>query len=120
MHDPPTTKTWDKLMKETEKIAIEDKKCYHFIYMSNKKQYTFDSRDFFEKSFTFYHNDTYYRYTSSIPNDDVLRPIPPKTVRGSTIYNVFKMKRNPENERLEAVMVCQCDYKISIPSFMLT
>jgi hypothetical protein len=97
----------------------EGKNSYGFIYMSNKKQYSFDSRDFYEKCFVFYHNDCYYRYSSYVNNDTEIRPLPPKTVRGQTIYNVFKMRRNPDDERLEAEMACQCDYKIKVPDFML-
>lgn len=95
MHDPYHLSQWDSLIKETEKYPVENKKSYGFMYMSNKKQYTFDSRDFYEKFFTFMYNDKYYRYTSYIENDSELRPIPPSTVRGTTLYNVGVMSRNP-------------------------
>lgn len=107
---------WDKLLKNSERIPLDDgKQCYGFIYMTNKKQYTFDCRDFYEKSFAFYHNDTYYKYTSYVENDKDLREIPENTVRGNTIYNIFKMKRDPETQRIEVQMCVQCDFKIMVP-----
>lgn len=100
-------------------ISVDGRRSYGLIYMSNKKQYTFDSRDFFEKHFTFYHNGKYYRYTSQVNNDIELRPLPSATVRGVTIYNCGLMYRNPKDGKLDYTLVNQCDYKISVPAFML-
>ena len=63
-------KEWDKLIKDNEYQSAENKHTYGFLYMSNKKQYTFDSRDFYEKCFVFYYNNTYYRFSSFMDNDE--------------------------------------------------
>jgi len=95
---PENAKRWDKNLKESEKISINGSKTYGFIYMSNKKQYTLHSRDFYEKTFSFYHNEKFYRYTSSVVNCSDHKPIPKETVRGTTIYNCGLIRRNDENK----------------------
>jgi len=52
IYKPENILKWDKNLKHSEVIDIDEgKKSYGFIYMSNKKIFTFDTRDFYEKSF---------------------------------------------------------------------
>jgi hypothetical protein len=39
------------------------------MYSANKKQMTFDARDFIEKFMMFFENQTFYRYSVSIAED---------------------------------------------------
>jgi hypothetical protein len=78
-------------MKESEVISLDGKRSYGLIYMSNKKQFTFESRDFYDKHFTFYWKGKYYRYVSKVKNDKELKPVPDHTVRGFTAYNCGMM-----------------------------
>ena len=73
--------------------------------MANKKLMTFDSRDFYEKAFGFFHNGKFYRYTSQIRDCEVERPRPKQTVRGMTIYNVGIMERDPESGKIRYTCV---------------
>lgn len=88
--------------------------------MSNKKQFTIDSRDFYEKGFNFFHDGKFYRYSCVVDNDLELRPKPANTVRGATLYNVGMMYRDPVDKKVHLTVITQCDYKLNVPSFMLT
>ena len=83
-----------------------------------------------EKGFNFYSDGKFYRYSTSIDNSEVpgaydsSRPIraienPNQTIRGFTIFNVGIMQRLDDG-KISMDIVTQCDFKISVPSFMLT
>lgn len=92
-----------------------------FNYCAHKKQYSFQSRDFAEKGFTFYHNGKFYRYSASLPEDMGLAqvPLPADTVRGYTYLNVGIFERNPKDGKIQGRIVTQCDFKVQIPPFMV-
>ena len=67
------------------------------------------SRDFYCKGISFYHNNKYYRYSSSITDSEVIdekntddkykRQLPDdKTVRGITILSCGIFQRNSEGK----------------------
>jgi hypothetical protein len=71
----------------------------------------FSQRDFVEKTFMFYSDGKFYRYTAGIDNSEVsgahvegapLRSLDNSigTVRGFTIYNVAILERDPENNQV--------------------
>lgn len=123
---------WDKNIQESEvKPTTPGKKSYFLFYMSNKKQYQFCPRDFMEKAFTFYSDGKLYRYSTSIDNSEVegaygssgpIRSLddPNNMVRGFTIFNVGIMDRDEKTNEIRIKSITQCDFKISVPSFMLT
>ena len=78
---------WDNLMDKCEFYPINGCKTIGLTYMRNKPQYSFHGRDFYEKGFAFYHNGKFYRYTTSIPDEESLsmKPVPDETVRATTI-----------------------------------
>ena len=103
---------------------IGDRKNQSIVlkYSVNKKQYTIDSRDFVEKSFSFYHNEKFYRYSSSVPEQAGLQmfPLPEETVRGTTIFNFGLFERDKKDEKIKGTICTQCDFKIAVPAFMLS
>jgi hypothetical protein len=80
------------------------------------------ARDFYEKGFNFYHQGKFYRYSTSIQDSETsLKPLPDKkTTRGFTLINVSLMEREAESGKILFTTVTQCDFKITIPSFMLS
>jgi hypothetical protein len=83
----------------------ENKKSYGMYHMAHKKQYTFDSRDFVEKGFAFYHDGKYYRYSSMVNNGTDYVPLPKSTVRGETLYNFGIMERDPKTKKVNYTVV---------------
>lgn len=84
-----------------------------------------------EKGFNFYSDGKMYRYSASIDNSEVegaydsngpIRSLadPSTTVRGFTIFNVGIMQRHETSNEISLHSITQCDFKISIPSFMIT
>lgn len=92
-----------------------------FNYCSHKKQYSFQSRDFVEKGFNFYHNGKFYRYSTSLPEELGLArtPVPADTTRGFTYYNFAIVERNPKDGKIYSRSCTQCDFKTQIPAFMI-
>jgi hypothetical protein len=119
MFNPKITKDWDKLIKGSELISLDGSKSYGIMYMSNKKQFTISSRDFYEKIFMFFHNGKLYRYSSSVANCEQAKPPPPDTVRGKTMYNCGIMYRSEKDKKIYYDFVNQCDFKLSVPAFMI-
>ena len=64
------------------------------------------SRDFIEKGFNFFHNGKFYRYSSSVdnqelPGQDLKFPTPNKNVvRANTLINCAIMRRDTDNRIL--------------------
>ena len=67
------------------------------------------ARDFVEKTFAFYHNDKFYRYSCSVPDSELpgpngeepLCPITDKnTVRGLTMINLCMSYRDPTDGKI--------------------
>jgi len=85
--------SWDKncLTSEIHEVDL-GKTSYSMIYVAQKKQFTFQSRDFYEKGINFYSDGKFYRYTCGIPNDTKERPVPKDTVRGQTLINCAMME----------------------------
>lgn len=84
-----------------------------------------------EKGFNFYSDGKFYRYSTSIDNSEVagvydedgpVRSIddPENRVRGFTIFNCAIMERNPTTNEIECRVVTQCDFKMSIPVFIVS
>lgn len=99
-----------------------------FWYTNNKKQYTIASRDFYEKGFNFFHDGKYYRYSCSIADSELagpngeppLRPCDNDTVRGRCVINCGMMQRNPSDGKILLTQISQMDFRINVPSFMVT
>lgn len=50
-----------------------------------------------------------------------MKPLPDETVRGSTIFYYGIVERDPaNNNRIKFRSCCQCDFKATVPSFMLS
>ena len=129
MFDPAHVSKWDKNIKTVKTIPlVEGKRCFSLSYTLNKQQYSIAGRDFYEKQFNFFHNGKFYRYSSSIDNSEIegpngepaAMPSPDdKTVRAFTAINCGVVQRGPKSE-LKFTMFCQIDWKIKVPSFILT
>ena len=127
---PEHQKKWDEVLQSSEKTPVnKNAKCYGLNYTNNKKQYTIASRDFFEKGFNFYSDGKFYRYSTSVPNSESPGPNgePPlkalpndKTVRGFTNINCGLVYRDPKTGKIYNKVITQCDFMISVPSWMLT
>ena len=96
------------------------KRTYGYTYTKQKKQFTIQSRDFYDKGFNFYHNGKYYRYSTAMANSEELYAVPKDTIRGETIYNFGIMERDPSDNKIKFSVVTQADFKISVPAFMMT
>lgn len=77
----------------------------------------------------FYTNGKLYKYSTSIMNADKPgpngeKPIKPSldsyTVRADTLFNVGCIERDPVNGKVKLTTITQCDFKLKVPSFMLT
>ena len=120
MFKPQCVLDWDKNCLTSEFVEVDtNKKSYGLIYVAQKKQFTFQSRDFYEKGINFYSNGKYYRYTCGIPNDSDFRSIPKDTVRGQTLINCAIMEYQ-EDGKLSYRCVTQCDFKMTVPNFIYT
>ena len=82
-----------------------------------------------EKGFAFYSKGKFYRYSTSVdgsefpgPNGEKpLMPLPnDSTVRGFTNLNCGVMYRDPKTGKIINKVITQCDFKISVPPWMLT
>ena len=96
-----------------------DQRVFGYTYQQQKKQLTVESRDFYEKGFTFESGGKLYRYSCAINESENLIPVPEKTTRGETIYNFGIMRRNDKHKILFDVLT-QADFKIDIPNILLT
>lgn len=47
-------------------------------------------------------------------------PVPEETTRGTTVFNFGMFERDPNDGKIHGTICTQCDFKIDIPSFMLT
>ena len=122
IYNPEHQGQWDKNLRNVEfKAVVPGKKTFGLNYNSNKKQFQFCSRDFQEKGFNFYSDGKFYRYSTSIDDSEAIKPIddPKDMVRGFTIYNCGVMQRD-ETGQLVLRIITQCDFKITVPSFMLS
>ena len=118
--NPNEALKWDKNLQSSKFIPLEENvRSYGLSYMAHKKQYTFQSRDFVEKGFQFYHEGKFYRFSTKAKNGDDHVPIPKDTVRGETLYNFSIMERDPKTKKIKFTVVTQCDFKMSIPAFMI-
>ena len=95
-----------------------------FSYTKYKKQFTFSQRDFYEKSFNFCYNGVFYRFATSIVDSESgknpLKPKDPKIVRGLSTINIAMIWRNPADGRIFHHQLTQYDFKMKLPSFLLT
>lgn len=80
----------------------EGKKSYGSWYIGNKKYMTIQARDFYEKGFCFYHNNKYYRYTSTLPNSGLdVKPKVKDTIRGDTLINFAMVWRDEVDQKIK-------------------
>lgn len=105
---------WDETVLSSEQVPFGDSKVVTLNHNAHKKQYSFQSRDFVEKSFNFYHNGKFYRYASSLPEEAGLQrhAVPEETTRGFTYYNFGIIERNAKDGKVKASICTQCDFKI--------
>mmetsp|Transcript_35840 Transcript_35840/g.54940 ORF Transcript_35840/g.54940 Transcript_35840/m.54940 type:complete len:124 (+) Transcript_35840:636-1007(+) len=98
MYYPEYQVQYDKSLIGAEFIPMDPgAKTYGFTYTANKKIFTFDKRDFYEKGFNFYSEGKFYRYSSTVLGNEDLKTIPSQTVRGCTFYNFGMLWRDPED-----------------------
>ena len=98
---------WDSNLEAAQESPLPGRKTIGLTYIRNKKQYQFSCRDFYEKSFKFYHNGKLYRYSTSVPDKEGLElmPLPDNdTVRGFTIYSCGIVSRNPKDGKISTKM----------------
>lgn len=113
IYDPQFKKQWDdKLQESTFTYVREGTKSFGLFYSKNKKQLTFQARDFYEKFFEVYHNGVYYRLSSSA--DGVDYPVPEDTVRGQVNISVSKMQRLPDG-KIKLVYLTETDLFMKVP-----
>lgn len=70
------------------------------MYSSTKKVFTFDSRDFYDKTIIFHHNGKLYKYANTVDNNEEIRPIPEKTKRGCTFISMGIMQRRESDGKV--------------------
>ena len=94
-------------------------KSYGLSYYKNKKSLTVSSRDFVDKTFSFYHNDKFYKFSCSVPNSEEIIDVPDYyTVRAETLLSAAICERL-EDGRIRYIQLTQCDLKMNVPSFMM-
>lgn len=97
---------WDETLLSSAFTPLGDRKhmTMGFVHCAHKKQYSFQSRDFVEKTFNFYHNGKFYRYSSSLPDElgQERFPVAEETTRGFTYYNFGIVERNPKDDKIKA------------------
>ena len=77
---------------------------------------TIQARDFYEKGFGFYHNNKYYRYSSTLPNGGLdVKPKVKDTIRGDTLINYAMVWRDEVDQKIKTAQVTQCDFKMEVP-----
>ena len=122
IYDPKHQIKWDNLLDKCDFYPLNGSKTIGFTYLRNKQQYSFQGRDFYEKGFAFYHKGKFYRYTTSVPDEESLSmmPLPDETVRASTILYFGMVERDPSNNNKIKLQSCaQCDFKVTVPAFMV-
>lgn len=82
------------------------------MYSRNKKQMTFQSRDFHEKYFEVFHEGVYYRLSSSIENTGL--PLPDDTIRGDVVMSISKMERLPDG-KIKLVYLTETNLFMQVP-----
>ena len=101
-YNPKFVKKWDKnLVQFEETPVVEGKKSFFKTYLLNKKKLAFSGRDFCEKTFNFYSNGKFYRYSTSVDNTELPGPIgeapekesPQDIIRGFTIFSCAMLER---------------------------
>ena len=100
-----------------------------FCYTRHKRIYAIDGREFYEKGFLFYDQGKLYRYLTSVPDsigepeyegDMRKRPLHSKaTVRGETLFSMITIEREAKG-KLKLIMLMQLDFKLRLPSFILS
>jgi hypothetical protein len=73
-----------------------------------------ENRDFVEKIITFQMDDTYYMYSSSIP--DTYCPKRPKCTRGYNIFSVTRIQR--VNDKIVVNSASQKDIQANLSGFI--
>ena len=90
---------YDKNIGQAYYVPIaEGKKNIGFNYIMNKKQYTINARDYYEKTITFFHNNKLYKYGCNVVNSENKIEIPKDTVRAETLYNFGIMERDVNDD----------------------
>lgn len=71
IQQPEHLSKWDDTVLSNDIKPVGDRKsmAITFVHLVHKKQFSFQSRDFVDKSFNFYHNGKFYRYTSALPEE---------------------------------------------------
>ena len=85
-----------------------------------------ESRDYYDKGVSFWHEGKYYRWSCSVNNSDKagpngeepLKPSVEKTTRASTIYNCTLIERT-DDEKIKIITITQIDFKMKIPPMIL-
>jgi len=128
MFKPQHVLKWDKNLKACEELEVAPgKKSYGILYTENKKQFSLCGRDFYEKTFNFYNDGKFYRYSTSVedsekpgPNgEEPLKPSPSgQVVRAFTIYSCSMVERLPDGQ-IKHSQSCQMDWHIKAPTFLV-
>ena len=92
--------------------------CYTLYYQKTKKTIFFQSRDFYDKSFKFYDDGAFYRYSCTVPDSETLLPPDSNVTRGETLFNFHKVFRDPKTHEVKVIFLAQCDAKITLPGFI--
>lgn len=123
IYEPGHIEKWDDTVGANSVTPVGDRTSTSitFGYTAHKKQFSFQSRDFIDKSFTFFHNGKFYRYTSSLPEDKgkIMKPLPEETTRGFNYFNIGTYERDPADGKIKGKFSGQFDFKAPVPSFML-
>ena len=100
---------WDANVERAFTFPNYSGKCYRVNYLKQKKQFGISSRDYVDKSISFYDKGKFYKFSCGVPNSELpgpngaqpLCPLPDKyTVRGFTNINVSMCHRNPVDGKI--------------------
>jgi len=88
---------WDENVDKVYYLPKINAKSYGLVYWKHKKSLTISSRDFVDKSFSFYHNNKFYKFSCYVPNSEEVQPIPDYfTVRAETLISAAICERDEE------------------------
>ena len=111
LQDPNEKAKWNKnIMEVHHKQMVEGISNFEIVYARNKQQLQYQSRDFYNKSFSCFDDGAFYQLTSSIYHKDnetgdliisKEKDVPENTVRADMVMSVSKMERDPSDGKIK-------------------
>ena len=124
MYAPDHRKSWDNNLVKMDVINNGSEPVYFYQYTQHKKVLTYAPREFYEKIFSFAHEEVYYRLSSSIykedgtQNEEVFDDTLKEKVRADVLFNMTKIYRNDKG-KIEMDIISNIDPKGKLPKIVV-